>query len=212
MNAGLDSVVTAAEEVSGNALLRQALRELERAEESLRKEYAQIALRHEQAEADQKSCRAKAADMADNARYALTKGREDLATQAVAHQLDLEARADGLTTVQVEAEVELRQLEEAVAELTARREQMRRDIAAAASNAAPVGRPKPSPQAKVESATARANQIFERAIGRTGEPLCDPTTAAGLAEVNVMKRDDAIADRLATMRESLGKPAKKPKR
>ena len=210
-SASIETAVSAAENVSGGALLREAVRELERAGEAMRRDRDRLVARRDGAIGDQKARKAKAAEMADNARYALSKGREDLATQAIAHQIDLEAEADRLATVQAECKVELAAVEEALAELAARREKMSREVAAAAAaqsagNYAPTG--KPSPQAKVDGAIARANEIFERATGKAADPLNDPATARGMAEVDAMKRDDAIAERLAAMKAKVGKPGK----
>ena len=209
VSASIETAVSAAENVSGGALLREAVRELERAEDAMRRDRARLVARRDGAAVDQKARKAKAAEMADNARYALSKGREDLATQALAHQLDLEGEADRLATVQAEAKAELAAVEEALAELGARREKMSREVAAAAAaqtagNYAPTG--KPSPQAKVDGAIARANEIFERATGKTADPLSDPATARGMAEVASMKRDDAIAERLSAMKAKAAKP------
>jgi phage shock protein A len=209
VTASIETAVSAAENVSGSALLREAVRELERAEEAMRRDRDRLIAKRDGAAADQKSRKLKAAEMAENARYALAKGREDLATEAIAHQMDLEADADRLSTVQAECKVELAQVDEALAELAARREKMRRDVAAVASaegNYRPAG--KPTPQSKVDSAIARANTIFERATGRDADPLHGPTTARGMAEVETMKREDAIAERLAALKAKPEKPAK----
>jgi len=213
ITASIETAVSAAENVSGNALLREAVRELERAEQALRRDREGLTAKREGAIADQKARKAKAAGMAENARYALSKGRDDLATQAVAHQLDLEADVERLATVQAECKVELAQLDEALADLGARLESMRRDVAAAASangKARPTA--KPSPQAKVELAVERASNIFERATGRNADPLKDLATARGLAEVEAMKREDAIAERLATLKGKADHPKAKAKR
>ena len=202
--------MSAAENVSGNALLREAVRELERAEEALRRDRDGLTAKRECAIADQKAKKAKAVEMAENARYALSKGREDLATQAVAHQLDLEFDVERLAAIQAQCKIELAQLEEALAELTARRETMRRDVAAAAANGKAHPAVKQSPQSKVDLAVERASTIFERATGRNADPLQDPATARGLAEVEAMKREDAIAERLAALKAD--KPKAKAKR
>lgn len=213
VSASIETAVSAAENVSGTALLREAVRELERAEEKLRRERAELVARRDGAAADQKARKAKAAEMAENARYALGKGRDDLARQAVAHQMDLEADADRLAKLQGDCTLEIAALEDALAELGARREKMARDVAAAAAakgagSGAPSG--KPTPQSKVDDAVARANRIFEQATGSSADPLADPATARGLAEVEAMKRDDAIEARLAAMKAKGVKP--KPKR
>jgi phage shock protein A len=211
ITASIETAVSAAESVSGNALLREAVRELERAEEALRRDREGLNAKRERAAADQKAKKAKAAEMAENARYALSKGREDLATQAVAHQLDLEAEVDRLAVVQSECKVDLARLEDALTELGARRETMGREVAAATSaNGRVHPAAKPSPQSKVDLAVERASIIFERATGRNADPLQDPVTARGLAEVETMKREDAIAERLAALKAD--KPKAKAKR
>ena len=209
VTASIETAVSAAENASGNALLREAVRELERAEEAMRRDRDRLISARDQAVADQKARKAKAAEMADNARYALAKGRDDLAKQAIAHQIDLEADAERLATVQAECKVELGQVEEALAELAARREKMQRDVAAVASAIGSTGvAGKPTAQSKVDAAVARANAVFERGAGRKADPLQDPATARGMAEVEAMKRDDAIAERLGAMKAKASAPAK----
>lgn len=207
VTASIETAVTAAENVSGGALLREAVRELERAEDKLRRERDDLVARRDGAAADQKARKAKAAEMAENARYAIGKGRDDLARQAVAHQMDLEADAERLAAIQGDCTLEIAALDDALAELVARREKMARDVAAAASarsaGTGPAG--KPTAQSKVDEAVAKANRIFERATGSSADPLADPATARGLAEVEAMKRDDAIEARLAALK---AKPAK----
>ena len=203
VSASIETAVSAAENISGNALLREAVRELERVEESMRRDRDRLIVSREAAAADQKARKSKAAEMAENARYALAKGRDDLAKQAIAHQIDLEAEADRLATLQAECRVELTQVDEALAELKARREKMSRDVAAAAAaqlDGGPSRPGKPSPQSKVDGAVARANEVFERAAGRKSDPLRDPATARGIAEVEAMRREDSIEERLAAMK------------
>ena len=207
VTASIETAVSAAENVSGNALLREAVRELERAGEAMRRDRDRLIAARDQAAADQKARKAKAAEMADNARYAIAKGRDDLARQAVAHQMDLEADAERLAAAQGDRTLEIAALDDALAELAARRAKMARDVAeaTAAKNAGSGSAAKPRAQSKVDDAVARANRIFERATGTGTDPLADPATARGLAEVEAMKRDDAIEARLAELK---AKPAK----
>lgn len=212
VTASLETAVSAAENVSGSAMVREAERELERVEDAMRRDRDRLVAKRDGAAIEQKARKAKATEMADNARYALTKGRDDLATQAVAHQIDLEADADRLATVQAECKVELVAVEEALSELAARREKMRRDVSAAERSmgeGGPGGKGKATPQSTVEAAIARANTIFERATGKGADPLHDPATARGMADITAMKRDDAIAERMAALKAKTAAPPKK---
>src|SRR5207253_7882787 len=89
----------------------------------------QMAARKGRRAADaQKEIRARVAELTDHARYALGKGREDLARAAVARQVELEKEAGDWETIAAEAKVEAKCIDDAVAQVTARRKQIQTEL------------------------------------------------------------------------------------
>ena len=209
LQTNVETALDLAERASGPVLMKEAARQLERVEEQLRREKDQAQRRLDQAAAEQEQCRTRATEMAENARYALGKGREDLAKAALARQLDLEREIERLATVQTEGRLEMSQIDEAVTALAARARTMRAEMERAArlGATAPAGRAEPV-KSRVARALDQADRLFDKALGEKG-PAGDPLeTALKMADIEAMKRDDAIEERLAALRAKAAAPAK----
>jgi phage shock protein A len=123
------SAADALERASGTALMREAIRELDGASEKLRSQLEAAESRRLQATHQQRGVREKLETLAEQARYAIGKGREDLAEAAVAQQRNCEAQLVALRKMQSESVVEGRGLEENLAALKVRRAEMERELA-----------------------------------------------------------------------------------
>jgi phage shock protein A len=210
-----DRALELAERASGVVLVREAARELEQAEQRLRDD-RQAADRKGRRGADaQKEIRAKLAELTDHARYALGKGREDLARAAVARQVELEKETGDWETIAAEAKVEAKCIDDALAQVAARRKQIQSELAALEreqSAAAPARGGKEGVQARVATAMNKADRIFERAMSERSA-ISEPAEAArAMADIAAMKRDDAIEERLAALKASAQAKPKPRKR
>jgi len=210
-----DRALELAERASGVVLVREAARELQQAEERLRAD-RQAADRKAQRAADaQKEIRAKLTELTDHARYALGKGREDLARAAVARQVELEKEAGDWETIAAEAKVEAKCIDDAVAQVTARRKQIQTELHALEREqaaGAPARTGKEGVVARVAKAMDKADRIMERAQAERG-PIAEPAEAArAMADIAAMKRDDAIEERLAALKASAQAKPKARKR
>jgi len=206
----VEKAVELAEQASGPVLMREAVRELERTEDKLRADRDSADARRDRAADAQRQIKAKLAELDDHARYALGKGRDDLARAAVERQIDLESERDGWASAEAEAKVEARCLDQAIADIAARRQRLAKELAATQREAAPRAGAGESVQARVAKAMDRADRMFDRALAERS-PVADPAeTAIKMADIAALKRADAVDERLAALKAKA--EAAKPKR
>ncbi|HEX6742351.1 MAG TPA: hypothetical protein VF079_11230 [Sphingomicrobium sp.] len=207
----VEKAVELAERASGPVLMREAVRELERTEDRLNSDRDSAEAKGDRAADAQRQIKAKLAELDDHARYALAKDREDLARAAVERQVDLESERDGWATAEAEAKVEAKCLEQAIADIAARRHRMAKELAAVQRESAPRPGLGETVQSRVAKAMDRADQMFDRAMAERS-PAADPAaTAVKMADIQAMKRADAVDQRLAAMKAKAApaKPARK---
>lgn len=213
LSASVEDAVAALERASGTSLMREAIRQVARAADEVRTEQAANADRVADARRQQAQVRARIAELDDKARYALGKERDDLAGAAVAHQLDLEAELKRLDRVQAEAAEDAVRLDECAAALAARKAQMERELAAFEAlqqeerpGAAAVRRDR-ALQEKADRAQATFDRVMA-AAGGSAAGRADPHEA----EIDALRREEAVEARLAAMRAAQAKRAARPKR
>lgn len=201
ISAGVETAVDAAERASGESLMREAIREVERAADKLRKQSAEAEAKRLHASQQQRDIADQLKTLGEQARFALEKGRDDLAKAVVARQIELEAETARLVSVQAEAAKEKNRLEADAVALDERKAAMDQDYAAviAARRAAEVPGHK-QPTHKVE----RAEAAFERATANAGAGnglSANADTARKLAEIEAAQKEAAVEERLAALRE-----------
>ena len=206
ISGGAHSGLDAVERASSASLMRQALREVDRAADDLRTEAEVARSRKAQAAAQQQQIKERLATLDEQARFTLEKGREDLAQAVVARQIELEEQARQLKAAEAEAGKDIARYEEALAAVKARRAQMEKELAAfqaaqrdaAALSAAAAA----SPEQRSERKVARAEEAFERAMSAAGIAvgLAQPEEAAKLAEVDALQKEAAVAARLEALK------------
>lgn len=223
LSSNVNVVVDAAERASGTSLMRDAIRQIERAEDEARAELHEARCRRTQAGLQKALLRDRIAALGEQARFALSKDRPDLAEAAIARQLDHEAQVKQLDKGEAEAGENERRLEECLAELKLRKAQMEKEMEAfhsARGEAAGGGAGACTSAAdRAERTATRAETLFERAMAASGvrsPGLMEPKEAAKLAEVDALQREAAVADRLAAMKaaqdKSGGKSGRQAKR
>src|SRR3712207_2903335 len=130
VSAGIEDAVDAMERAGGTGVMREAIREVDRAVDDVRTEQEAATARRLQAMRQQRMFRDKLAALDEQARFAIAENRDDLAEAAVSRQLDFEAQVERLDAVQAEAASEAGRLEEGLVALTARKSQMEQALAA----------------------------------------------------------------------------------
>jgi phage shock protein A len=202
----IEGAVDQLERAGGVGVMREAIREVERAIDEVRGEVEAATTRRLQAMRQTRMIGDRVAALEEKARFALSEGRDDLAEAAVAGQLDFEAQARALETAQAEAREQAAQLDEILAQLVARRAAMVEELAAfeaARRDAAALAGASPRGEAGVARRVERAEAAFDRALtgaGGTGLARTEAANAARIAELEALQRSAAIAQRLAALR------------
>ena len=209
ISASVEDAVDAMERAGGPSVMREAIREVDRAIDEVRAEQEAASARRLHALRQQRMFRDKLAALEAQARFAIAEKRDDLAEAAVSRQLDFEAQAERLETVQTEAASEASRLEECLVALTTRKTQMEEALAAfetAQRDAALGGEGPTRPTGTTEGKVKRAEEAFDRAMaaagGVTGVSRTDAQTAAKVAEITTLQKSAAIAQRMAALRSA----------
>lgn len=201
ISAGADSAVSAAERASGSGLMREAIRQVERAVDEVRDEQDRANARRRDAERQQRLVRERIDTLKEQARFALSKGRDDLAEAAVATQIEQERELARLKQAEVEADETLSRLDGCLAELRLKKTQMEKELAGfQASRTGAAGAADRAERAARRA--ARAEEAFERAMSAAGGvgARVDADCAAKLAEVEALRKEAEVAARLAELK------------
>lgn len=212
VSAGLDSAVSSVERANSTGVMREAMRDADRAIDRLvvARETAQA--RRRNADARLTALRREHDALDEQARFALSQQRPDLAEAAIARQVDLEERIAALDGARRQADADDQRLERAVEDLTRRRRQMKEELIAfrkgqsAAVAVAEVAAPIEERMArKVAEAETAFERVLEEAGGASGR---GPVSADGpLAEIAALKKETIVADRLAALTGDRPAPA-----
>jgi len=207
ISASIEDVVDAMERAGGTSVMREAIREVDRAIDEVKAEHDAATTRKLHAARQQRMFRERLAALDEKARFAIGENRDDLAEAAVSRQLEFEAQAKKLESVEVEAAEEVRRLDECLSALTARKTRMEEELSTfeAAQREAAVGGEGPTrPDRRSERKVERAEEAFDRAMtaagGVSGISRTDAQAAAKVAEIDVMQKSAAIAQRMAALR------------
>ncbi len=208
LSASVEDAVDALERASGTSLMRETIRQVARAADEVRAGQEANAERGAGAKRQQEQIRARIAELDGKARYALGKARDDLAGAAVEKQIDLEAELARLDLVQADAADQAVKLDECAAALSARKAQMERELAAfeAAQEAKARGEAPLKRDRRLMEKADRAQETFERVMASAGGAAAgraDPHEA----EIDALRREDAVEARLAAMRAAQAKRA-----
>lgn len=209
ISASIEDAVDAMERAGGSSVMREAIREVDRAIDEVRAEQEAATARKLQAMRQQRLFRDKLAALEEQARFAMAEKRDDLAEAAVSRQIDFEAQAQRLDTVQTDASSEATRLEECLVALTQRKSQMEEALAAfelAQRDAALGGEGPTRPDRQTERKVNRAEEAFDRAMaaagGVAGVSRADAQAAAKVAEIATLQKSAAIAQRMAALRSA----------
>ena len=97
LSATVEDAVDRMEQAGGDAVMREAIREADRAIDQVKAELESTMARRLQAARQQKMLTERVEELTTKAKFALGQGREDLAEAALSRQVDFEAQAKSST-------------------------------------------------------------------------------------------------------------------
>jgi len=206
LSASIEDTVDRLEVAGGPAVMREAIREAERAIDQAKEELDGVTTRRLQAARQQQLMAKRIVDLNGKAAFALEEGREDLAEAALSRQIDFETQAKALDEVQAQVRAEEAQLDTCISALVARKTQMEEALATfevAKREAAPrydgCMHPIPSPERRLDA----AEKAFDRAMKGAGGINLAPADADAVhrvAEIDALQKGAAVAKRLAALK------------
>ena len=206
LSATVEDTVDRMEQAGGDAVMREAIREADRAIDAVKMDQQSTMARRLQAARQQKMLTERAEELTTKAKFALREGREDLAEAALSRQIDFEAQASKLDAVQSQAREEEQRLEDGLAALSARKRQMEDALQAyliSRREAALGGDGPVRPDRMAERKLDAAEQAFDRAMagaGGVGFARADADTINRVAELDGLQRSATLAERLAALK------------
>lgn len=208
----ISSNVTSAIESASNPakMLTLLQREIEESIISLTGDHTRISQNKRRLEASLVQHELKEADWGDKAKTAMDHGREDLARQALLAREDCRQAIVRLKDEITAADANLAEIDAAIRELEAKREETRAQARAqiAADEAARAGATGGA-ASRAEAHLNRINTLGQRAQFATEDEASSRTNASVDREIEEMRRASAVEAELAALKASAPAPAKK---
>jgi len=216
--ASANALVSRLENQAPVALMEQAIREVDGIISEVRHELGQISANRHLAQQQHAHLSNQHTALAEQARQALANNREDLASAAVARQLDIEAQFPVLETSLAELARKEDELSGYVAALLSKKREMEQALHEfqrihERANSHAVSGTAQSPanqQQRLDSATGAFDRLYQRHAGLSPAAAGASLEQAGkLKELDDLVRNNKIAERLAQLRSApaLGKSA-----
>ncbi len=202
------ALVDAVEGAMPDAIIQQALREIDKAVDEVRTDLGRTLAGKHLAGKRLSEQSSRHEELSSQIALALREGRDDLARAAVEHQMDIEAQIPVLESTVADAAKRESELEGYIAALQAKRREMEEAfqsmMLARAQGAQAAGAPTdasggPSVNQRVENATS----AFDRLMMREGAPSLggvDRERSSKIAELDGMARRNRVEERLAALK------------
>lgn len=210
LSGGMNSVVDAVENAAPEVVMEQAIREVDGAIEQVRAELGKEIANKHLANNRLMEANKRHEELAERIELAIKDSREDLAEAAISRQIDIEAQVPVLERAIAEAGDKERELEGYVGALQAKKREMTDDLVAYRNSrkeqvSSSDDGMAPASGSNAESKVRRAESTFDRIMQKqTGMPSgavgSDRETAAQLAELEEISRDNRIKERLAAVK------------
>lgn len=203
---GVNSLVDAVEVAAPETVMKEAIREVERAADELRDRLGVVLANRHHANKRLTDASTRHDELAAQLKVAVAEKRDDLAEAVIARQLDLEAQMPALERALSDAGSEAKEIEGYIAALAARRREMESDLAQflatrdaaktpAAADGGVVGAH--PVERRVEKAANAFSRVMQQTTGIGATVPADRATAAKLAELEQIERTNRIRERLA---------------
>jgi phage shock protein A len=212
ISGGLNALIDAVEGMAPEAVMEQAIREVDAAVDEVRSELGRTVAAKHLANTRLMEENRRHEDLAEKIEIAVGSGRDDLAETAIAQQIDIEAQIPVLEQAIAQNAERERELEGYVRALLAKRREMQTELAqfrasrakaetAGAGGAAPGAGTGSGVDAKVRGAETAFDRVLQRTTGLPGRGGSrDLGDGAKLAELEALARDNRVKERLAAVK------------
>jgi phage shock protein A len=214
VTASVDTAVGTVERANSTGMMREAMRDADRAIGRLVAEQEAAEARGRNAQARAAALRRELETLSQQARFAIGKERADLAEVAVTRQVELEEQLVALDAARVQAVSDGERLDGVIADLRKRRQQMKEELVAFRSTesaAAAVEDVAMPIDLRMAKKVARAEEAFDRALEEAGgvSGRGAGRDSASVAEIAALQKQAMVAERMdALKRAASGKPGK----
>jgi phage shock protein A len=197
------SMADLAEQANPEAVLNQALREIDGAIEEVRGELGRAKSEQMRLEARMKELEEERIALEARIKSAVEGGRDDLAEAGIARQLDIEAQSNLLNRLRGEAAAEIKSLEDSLDAIRASRREAESRLQALRRGGPPQGDGRGDARFataadRAEAAVERAMNVATRVTGVPSGPA--PQGAAALQDLESLHRQNQIKERLAALK------------
>ena len=206
LSAKVEDTVDRMEKSGGEGVMRESIREVDRAIDDLRSEHDGAMALRLQAARQQEMVKTKIAELGEKAAFAVEQGRDDLAEAALTRQIEFEGEIGKLEKVQGGSREQEQKLDDAITALRTRKAQMQEVLDAfcqSQADAAIGGDGAMQLARKIDKKVENAEAAFDRAMGGAGGvnfSRTDADTINKVAEIDGLQKSSTVASRLAALK------------
>ncbi|WP_455205774.1 PspA/IM30 family protein [Kaarinaea lacus] len=214
ISGSFNALVDAIENAVPETVMEEAIREIDLAIDDVRAELGRIVANKHLANKRLSDEHGKLDTLNEQIELAVTQSRDDLAEAAIAKQLDIEAQIPVLETTISEASQHEKELEGFIQALQAKKREMQEELkqfkasrttAASTSGTGIANNRSSSVESRVDKAGSAFERVLENATGISGvSNTTQRKTAAQLAELEELARNNRIKERLAAIKSKAG--------
>ncbi|MCG8425869.1 MAG: PspA/IM30 family protein [Chromatiales bacterium] len=209
ISGSVNAVISAVENAAPDMIMEEAIREIDSAIDQVRQELGRTSATKHIANNRLMEENSKHEALSEQINTAVAEKREDLAEAGIAQQLDIEAQIPVLERAIGEAAEKEKELEGYIQALQAKKREMKTELkrfleTQQEADAVAAGDPQSSGSTVAEK-VAKAESAFDRVLEKqtgldSNSHSADATTAAKLAELEELSRQNRIKERLAALK------------
>jgi phage shock protein A len=212
ISGSLNAIVDAVESAAPEAVMQEAIREVDGAIDEVRVELGKVIASKHMASTRLMSENQKHTDLAEKLELAIKEGRDDLAETAISTQLDIEAQIPVLESTISDMAAKEKELEGYIAALKAKKNEMQNELEqfqqaqkeASVINAQGEAISTDGVDRDVEKASSTFERVIKNASGVSSRITNhDRESAEKMAELDALAKKNRIQERLAEVKKSL---------
>jgi phage shock protein A len=207
---GAHALLDAVEDIAPEAMMRQAVRELDQVMAEVRVDLGKVEAAKHLITSQINKLNTESEQLSANIEIALTRGEENLARAGIERQTIIDDQSPVLQRSLTEQQEKARELEGYITALLAKRREMEGELQqylASLQHAASAGGAagKANHDMRVEDARTAFDRVLARQVGVSGLNPANPGDALKLKELQDLARNNRIEERLAQLKAKLNK-------